>query len=216
MSEVQADAAGVSAGPAVRASYLRMLLAACDEFGPPAAEIRARLGDEHQTSIECAGPLVWLPLDAELTLQRALDEVLGAERAREFVLATLREFLATSLIQAAIATAVGLFGLNPGSFARLLPRAWSLLYRDCGRWSVSRGFDPDRQRAREWREVELHLSKLPLACASEPAWLSAVSTVLHALLILCEREGEVEILERDTSSPERGARVMFRLAWKKK
>lgn len=199
----------------MRASYLRMLLSACDEFGPPAAEIRARLGDVLQTRIECAGPLVWLPIDADLALQHALDEVLGRERTREFVLATLREFLAASILQTAVSTAVGLFGLNPGSFARLLPRAWGLLYRDCGQWSVSRGFEPDRQRAREWREVELGLSGLPHALHHEQlergAWLSAVSTVLHALLILCEREGEVELLERD----ERAAKVVFRLAWKK-
>lgn len=212
-----ATAEQLSSGPAVRASYLRVLLSACDEFGPPAAEVRARLGDDHQTRIECAGPLVWLPLDADLELQRALDEVLGSARTREFALATLREYLATSILQTAVTTAVGLFGLNPGSFARLLPPAWGLLYRDCGRWSVSRSFDPDRQRAREWREVELRLEGLPPACVREDAWLSAVATVLHALLILCERPGEVELLERDErGSPDGGAKVVFRLAWKKK
>ncbi|WP_052559006.1 hypothetical protein [Enhygromyxa salina] len=203
-------------GPAVRASYLRALLFACDEFGPPAMEIREQLGDTHQTSIECAGPLVWLPIEADIALQRALARVLGAERTRAFVLANLREFMAASILQNIVQTAVGLFGLDPGSFARLLPRAWGMLYRDCGRWSVSRSLDPDRARAREWREVQMCLSRLPQACASEDAWLAAVATVQHALLILCGRahdegEGEVELLERVLDEP---SQVVFRLAWK--
>jgi len=187
-----------------------MLLTACDEFGPTALDIRAELGDAIQTRIECAGPLVWLSIDAELALQRALDRVLGTARTREFVLAKAREFLATSVVQTAVSTAVSLFGLTPGSLARLVPPAWGLLYRDCGQWSVSRGFEPDRTRAREWREVEMHLAELPGPCAREDAWLGAVATVLHALLLLSEREGEVGVLERHP------AKVVFRLAWKRK
>lgn len=196
--------------PAVRASYLRALLSACDEFGPPAAEIRERLGDVHQTRIECAGPLAWLPIETDLALQRALDAVLGVERTREFLLANLREFLAASLVQNLVATAVGLFGFDPGSFARLLPPAWGLLYRETGRWSVIRRELPEARH--DWREVELRLSGLPSACVDEHAWLTAVATVHHALLILCGREGEVELCERKLDAP---AEVVFRLAWKR-
>lgn len=196
--------------PAVRASYLRALLSACDEFGPPAAELREHLGDTHQTRIECAGPLAWLPIETDLALQQALDAVLGAERTREFLLANLREFMATAIVQNIVATAVGLFGLNPGSFARLLPPAWGLLYRDAGRWSVNRS---EISPGREWQEVELRLIGLPSACASEDAWLTAVATVHHALLILCGRIGEVELLERVLEEP---TQVVFRLAWKKR
>jgi hypothetical protein len=195
--------------PAVRASYLRALLSACDEFGPPAAEIRERLGDVHQTRIECAGPLAWLPIETDLALQRSLDAVLGAERTRDFLLANLRELLAASLMQNLVTTAVGLFGLDPGSFARLLPPAWGLLYRETGRWSVvRRELSPlSSERGRDWREVELRLGELPSACAEEQAWLTAVATVHHALLILCGRKGEVELCERKPTE------VVFRLAW---
>jgi hypothetical protein len=193
--------------PGVRASYLRALLSACDEFGPPAAEIRERLGDVHQTRIECAGPLAWLPIETDLELQRALDAVLGVERTREFLLAQLREILAASLVQNLVTTAVGLFGLDPGSFARLLPPAWGLLYRETGRWSVVRRDGDDRAH---WRAVELRLSELPSACVDERAWLTAVATVHHALLILCGREGEVELCERQPVAP---SEVVFRLAW---
>lgn|GEM_PF-1713159 len=203
--------------PAVRASYLRALLSACDEFGPAAAELREHLGDMHQTRIECAGPLAWLPIETDLALQRALDAVLGAERTREFLLANLRQFMAASLVQNLVATVVGLFGLDPGSFARLLPPAWGLLYRDAGQWTVVRREvqtgEQVAKRGHEWREAELRLTGLPSACASEDAWLVAVATVHHALLILCGREGEVELLDRVVEAP---AQVVFRLAWKKR
>lgn len=197
-------------GPAVRANYLRALLSACDEFGPPAAEIRARLGDVHQTRIECAGPLAWLPIETDLTLQSALDEVLGAERTREFLLANLRELMAASLVQSLVTTAVGWFALDPGSFARLLPPTWSLLYRTTGRWRVVRRELAPLGRSAAWREVDLQLVDLPTPCANNEAWLAAVATVHHALLILCGREGEVELVERRVAAP---AEVVFRLAW---
>jgi len=197
--------------PAVRASYLRALLSACDEFGAPAAEIRELLGDVHQTRIECAGPLAWLPIETDLALQRALDQVLGAERTRDFLLANLREFMTASLMQNLVATAVGLFGLDPGSFARLLPPAWNLLYRETGRWSVvRRELSPLDSERDGWREVELRLVDVPSACAGEHAWVTAVATVHHALLILCGRQGEVELRERKLDEP---SEVVFRLAW---
>jgi hypothetical protein len=210
------DVDTTGSGPAVRASYLRLLLSACDEFGPPAMAIRERLGDTHLTSIECAGPLVWLPVGADLALQRALAEVLGVERTREFVLARTRQFMAGSLVQNLVQTAVELFGLDPGSLARMIPHGWGLLYRDCGRWRVTRSLDPDRNRAREWREVELRLLDLPRACADEAAWVTAVGTVQHALLLLTGRldgEGEVELLDRVLSEP---AQLVYRVAWKNK
>jgi hypothetical protein len=213
---VAASESNLGSGPAVRASYLRLLLSACDEFGPPALEIRERVGDTHLTSIECAGPLVWLPLEAELALQRALDEVLGAARTREFVLARARQFMAGSMLQNLMQAAVGLFGLDPGSLARLVPSGWSLLYRNCGRWSVTRSLDPDRLRAREWREVELRLLDVPEVCLDQDAWITAVGTVQHALLLACGRrddEGEVELLERVLGQPPQ---LVFRLAWKSK
>jgi hypothetical protein len=210
------DADTTGSGPAVRASYLRLLLSACDEFGPPAMAIREQLGDTHLTSIECAGPLVWLPIEADLALQRALAEVLGAERTREFVVARTRQFMAGSLVQNLVQTAVELFGLDPGSLARMVPRGWSLLYRDCGRWTVMRSLDPDRNRAREWREVELRVLDLPRACVDEMAWVAAVGTVQHALLLLTGRmdgEGEVELLDRVLTEP---AQLVYRVAWKSK
>ena len=202
----------------MRASYLRVLLTRSDEFGPAAQDVRKRLGDAHLTSIECAGPLVWLPVAADLALQRALAEILGAERTREFALASLRELWAGSLLQPLLITAVGIFGLHPGSFAKLVPAAWGLLYRDCGRWTVGEARPVaqivghgEAQGTRDRREVELHLRDLPPACADEPAWIGAVETVLHAVLILCDvdERGEVEIVDRD---PRSGA-ACFRLSW---
>ncbi len=196
----------------MRASTLRALLSRCDEFGPPAVAIREHLGDAHQTSIECAGPLVWLPIAADVALQRALFEVLGPTRAQAFLLASLRELWAGSVLQPLVQTAVGLFGLHPGSLAKLAPTAWGLLYRDCGRWAVHEARGADSRR-----EVDMELLEIPPLCAAEPAWLSTVVTVLHALLILCDRggEGEGEVVLLDGPGPDAGGqqRACFRLSW---
>ncbi len=193
--------------PAVRASYLRLLLDRSDELGP--GSLRERLDDAQLTAIECAGPLVWLPVSIDLALQRALAELLGPERASELLRTGLRQLWASTPARAIVQTAVGLFGVNPGSLARLIPNAWNLLYRDCGRWSV------ERPEAEKPDQILLSLSELPQACAEEPAWLEAVATILHALLILCDAEGEVELLAREArtgGSPRSSA--MFRLHWR--
>lgn len=192
--------------PAVRASYLRLLLDRSDELVP--GSLRERLADAELTAIECAGPLVWLPISIDLSLQRALAELLGPERASELLRAGLRQVWASTPVRTIVQTAVGLFGVNPGSLARLVPNAWNLLYRECGRWSV------ERPEAEQRDQVLLRLSELPQACADEPAWLEAVATILHALLILCDARGEVELLAREarTGSPSRSSAV-FRLHW---
>lgn len=203
--------------PAVRASYLRLLLDRADELVP--GSLRERLADAELTAIECAGPLVWLPISIDLALQRALAELLGPSRpvrvencpepASELLRTGLRQVWASTPVRTIVQTAVGLFGVNPGSLARLVPNAWNLLYRECGRWSVE-----PTESAEQRDRVLLRLSDLPQACADEPAWLEAVATILHALLILCDARGEVELLAREArtgSSPRSSA--VFRLHW---
>jgi hypothetical protein len=193
--------------PAVRASYLRLLLDHADDLVP--GSLRDRLADADLTAIECAGPLVWLPVSIDLTLQRALAELLGPERASELLRTGLRQVWASTPARTIVQTAVGLFGVNPGSLARLVPNAWNLLYRECGRWSV------ERSEADHRDQVLLRLSDLPQTCADELAWLEAVATILHALLILCDAEGEVELLAREARagmSPRSSA--VFRLHWR--
>lgn len=183
------------------------MLARCDEFGPQGAELREHLGDAHLTSIECAGPLVWVPVAADIELQAGLASVLGREQAQQFLRASLREVWTGSVLQPLVRTAVGIFGLHPGSLARLVPAAWSLLYRDCGSWIVHE--PPANAPSDRGKSVELRLDGLPEACARAKPWLAAVATILHALLILCDVAGEVELLEGEAGS---GA-ARFRLCW---
>ncbi len=200
--------------PAVRASYLRMLLDRSDELVP--GSLRERLGDAELTAIECAGPLVWLPVTIDLAVQRALADGLGPEPASELLRVGLRQVRASTPIRMIVQTAIGLFGVNPGSLARVVPNAWNLLYRECGHWNVERSeaeladrVGPDRDR-----EIVLRLADLPQACADEPAWLEAVATILHALLIFCDAEGQVELIAREArTGPAPRSSAVFRLHW---
>jgi hypothetical protein len=194
--------------PAVRASYLRLLLDRADELVPGA--IRPRLGDAELTAIECAGPLAWLPVTTDLALQRALADVLGPERLGELLRSGLRSVWAQTPIRGLVQAAVGLLGVHPGTLARLVPNAWTLLYRDCGRWSVEPGAEPEPGR----EQVLLRLDELPASCTEAPAWLEAVATMLHAMLILCDVEGEVELVAREARSGDSPrSSALFRMCW---
>jgi hypothetical protein len=202
--------------PAVRATYLRLLLERADELVPGA--IRPRLGDAELTAIECAGPLAWLPVTTDLALQRALADTLGPERLGELLRSGLRAVWASTPIRGIVQAAVGLLGVHPGTLARLVPNAWMLLYRNCGRWSVephppaplasSDAPGPGRE------QVLLRLDELPASCTETAAWLEAVATMLHAMLILCDVEGEVELVAREARSGEAPrSSALFRMRW---
>jgi hypothetical protein len=197
--------------PAVRATYLRLLLERADELVPGA--VRPCLGDAELTAIECAGPLAWLPVTTDLAVQRALADALGPERLGELLRSGLRAVWASTPIRGIVQAAVGLLGVHPGTLARLVPNAWMLLYRECGRWSVEPHAAPS-EPAPGREQVLLRLDELPASCTEAPAWLEAVATMLHAMLILCDVEGEVELVAREARSGESPrSSALFRMRW---
>lgn len=199
--------------PAVRATYLRLLLERADELVPGA--IRPCLSDAELTAIACAGPLAWLPVTTDLALQRALADALGPERVGELLRSGLRTVWASTPIRGLVQAAVGLLGVHPGTLARLVPNAWTLLYRECGRWSVEAAPPGPLAEPGAGREqVLLRLDELPASCTEVPAWLEAVATMLDAMLILCDVEGEVELVAREARSGELPrSSALFRMRW---
>lgn len=195
----------------MRASYLRLLLDRADELVPGA--VRPCLADAELTAIECAGPLAWLPVSTDLALQRALAAALGPERLGELLRSGLRAVWASTPIRGVVQAAVGLLGVHPGTLARLVPNAWMLLYRECGRWSVEPGQAAGETVAGR-EQVLLRLDELPASCTEEPAWLEAVATMLHAMLILCDVDGEVELVAREARAGESPrSSALFRMRW---
>ena len=95
-----------------------------------------------------------------------------------------------------------MLGLDPVSFARWVPRAWHMLFRGVGEWSV----EPSGPGA---SAVVLTLARLPSDCADHPVWLRSVARSLDALLDLARTRGSAELMPR-----ARGAReAQLELRW---
>jgi hypothetical protein len=180
---------------------MKSLLEALERLGPEGVGVRDALPDATLTSIECAGPLSWLPIQANLDLTRAIHQKFGPERSSEALQQLIRDVYANSAVRSVIQPMMGFFAVGPGNLARWMPRVYQLLFRGCGRWQTPTAYEARRP------EITLELVDLPVACAEDPIWIDSVAQSLFALLVLAEREGEVELVEHE---PE-GRRARFRV-----
>jgi hypothetical protein len=185
---------------------MRNALVGLERLGGDGAKIRSALDDATLTTVECAGPLAWLPIRVNLELSHCVAEVLGEERFESFVQELMRRTYTESTVHRLIHAAIGLLGFDPGSFARLVPHAYGLLFRACGAWRVERvgeAFDGDEAVS------TLILEQLPQECVRDRIWIKSVGCSLYALLVVAEADGRVEL----DSVDEESRSVRFRLSW---
>jgi hypothetical protein len=188
-----------SHGPLVRGRHLKLLLESAERQVHSAAVLE-RLDVGSLGAIREASGLDWLPLEHDLALTRALYEGLGAAAAGRFFRAHTLGSFDGPVLRTMVHTAVRLFGLEPGAWARWVPKGWQLLFRGCGDWTVGEA-GPGR--------VTLTLSAMPPACAEDPAWLRSVGSSLEALLDLARVRGVVELAPREAGAAE----ATFALRW---
>jgi hypothetical protein len=153
-------------------------------------------------SISRATGLDWLPLSLNLQVTQAIYDGLGGVEADRFFRAHMVTSFEGPILQTLVATAVRMFGLDPASFARWVPRAWNLIFREVGEWRVS-------EPATGSTAVVLTLGRLPGECADHHVWLRSVSRSMAALLDLAKVSGAVEVLPRPKGSGE----VQYALRW---
>ncbi len=185
---------------------MKNVLAGLERFGGEGAKIRATLDDGTLTSIECAGPLAWLPIDVHLELCHRVVETLGPERFQLFIRDLMRRAYEESSLHRLFHTALGILGFDPGSLARFVPRGYDLLFRRCGHWRVERigeAFDGTEAVS------TLMLEQLPKCCVEDRVWVDSVACSLNALLVLAEAEGSVDV---DAINEDAGY-VRYRLSW---
>jgi hypothetical protein len=186
-------------GPLVRGRHVKLLLATVERHALGAA-VRARIGPDSLHAIVDSSGLDWLPVEHDLVLTRAIYEALGPIAAdRLFRDHTLASFEGP-VLQTMVHTAVRLFGLDPASWARWVPKGWSLLFRGCGDWTVG-----DARAG----QVTLTLAALPSACARDESWIRSVGHSLGALLDLARVRGVVEVAPRAEGASE----AIYRLRW---
>lgn len=123
--------------PAMRASHMQSNLTSLAEFGPEAeAEIRRRAADAVQP-IEEAVRVAWLPIELDEQINVAIVAVAGEEGLRRSARRSMAVSVDGPLFGPLHRAAVAL-GLTPFSPLKRVPYGWTLVYRNCGRFTYER------------------------------------------------------------------------------
>jgi hypothetical protein len=149
-----------------------------------------------------ASGLDWLPVALNLQVTQACYDGLGAAEADRFFRAHSLASFDGPILQTMVTTAVRMFGLDPVSFARWVPRAWHMIFRETGEWRV-----PDAPP--DAAALVLALTELPPECAEHQVWHRSVSRSISALFDLARVPGVADVLPRAKGDGE----VRFSLRW---
>ena len=175
--------------PSVRARHLKEVLESIDRQ-PRRGEIRAAVAPGVLAAIEEATGTDWLPVEHDVALANALHAVLGADGHYAFNVDTFQHATRGPLLRALVALATAFFGYDAGRWGSWLPRAWTLIFSECGTMTVER---------REG-EATLTLTGLPPACAGDEVWPRSVASALSSMLPMVKVEGSVELRSIDPAA----------------
>jgi hypothetical protein len=187
--------------PAVRARHMKTLFTTLAARAPEhVAAVRERFGADGVRAVEDASAVDWLDLGLNLALTRCIEEVLGRAACHRFFRAHTDEAFQTPVFRAIADGAIALFGLDPGSWARLVPSGWGLVFREVGRWTMVRNVAG---------EVRLELRDLPPASVADDVWPATVAASLGALIGLAKVDGAVRL----TALEPRARVAHYTVAW---
>jgi hypothetical protein len=119
----------------IKASQLQSVLEEVERLPPgPRGAIREAAGPEALGTLADAVGSDWLPFALELRLSHAVHDALGPDGAHRFFREHQLRAFSSPTFRFLVDGATKLFGLDPGSWARWIPRGWGLVFRGCGRW----------------------------------------------------------------------------------
>lgn len=174
--------------PVVRGRHMKSLVGALEVWDGGARPL-ALLPAEALGTISSAGGLDWLPVALDLQVTQAIYDGLGSAEADRFFRAHTLESFEGPILQTLVSTGVRIFGLDPVSFLRWVPRGWHLIFRGVGEWRVP-AVPPGAT------SVALVLASLPGECAEHAVWVRSVARSIAAVLDLARVAGSVELLPR--------------------
>lgn len=180
---------------------MKSVLAAAGRLpGGGGSAARALVRPALLAQIEQSSGIDWLPLESNLVVTRALHEVLAPAAFHLFFRDHLLESFQGPLLKTMVDTAMRIFGIDPGSWARWVPKGWALVFKDTGAWSVVRV---------ELGEVTFRLEGLPDACIRDRVWLSSVASSLSAIIVLAKAKGGFELTDVDPVA----VRATYAMRW---
>jgi len=163
-----------------------------------AAPFRAALGPDAEV-IEQAPAIAWLPLAVNVRATHAVMAMLPAGEAEAFFRALMLQGFETPFLKPVVTLAIGLFGLDVGSFVKMVPRGWTQIFADAGAPAhVDRG-----SRWATLDMVDLH----PSLADDDGRWATSVAWSMGSLIAMAKTSGSVRVTQLDP--PARRFRLAF-------
>lgn len=97
-----------------------------------AAAVRARIPPASLAAIEACAPLDWVSVEHEHWITTATFQHFGADAVGFFRDLVARRLVDAPLLRPLMQQARRLFGIDPGTYLRVSPRAFGLMFRDYG------------------------------------------------------------------------------------
>jgi hypothetical protein len=147
------------ATPVMKASYMKDDLAAVARLpADVAARIRGACA-EAVAAIEGATRADWLPVVVDVELTEAIWREAGETALLEQARLALRAAMDGPLLRPLASVTIRVFGPRPHAALRMVPRAWPMVFRDCG--------------TLDYVVVDDHVGRLVLRDAAGPLLASA-------------------------------------------
>ena len=173
--------------PAVRARHLKSTLAAADRT-PARAAIRDAMAAPVIDCIAASSGFDWLPVEYDVALVRAIHGALGDAGHDAFSRAVILEAFDGLLLGPIVRLALAVKGRDPDAWIRWVPKAWPLVFRNCGSWTLGAAVPG---------EARLTLEGLPPVCFDDPVWTHSVASSVSALLARVGVVGSTRLEARD-------------------
>ena len=184
-----------------KATLAKTLLEDVDALAPAdRAKVLAEVDPVHLQAIRQAPRTAWISAEHQLAVDGAIERALGPEALENLVRAYVSKAVATPLFRPFMRGATSLFGVNPASLYRVMPRAWALTSRNAG-VIAEQGLG---ERSHEVRYESLP----PLLRRSSFAVTTRAS--LLGILDLMDATG---VCETDLS-PMSGGTITHRISWR--
>jgi len=165
----------------VRSRHMKLFLQ-CVEAQEPATRdvLLAALPRDDLALVREASTIAWLPAAVNGRATEVVWSALGPKNRELFFLRLGIALLDSSLLNTLVASAVRLFGVEPGRILRWTPKAWTQVYRDSTRITV---FDIEPQSLR------IRYESLPRVLVRSTGWMESVALSTSALFNVTGRTG---------------------------
>ncbi|MES1182494.1 MAG: hypothetical protein ABUL60_01695 [Myxococcales bacterium] len=167
-----------------RGRYMKDYLAAVRRLPPSKQELVLAGLDTLVERIEAASNLEWLPVSVNLELTDAVFRGLGEEQANHFYQSWLKRQMSAPAFAGLVRTALSLFRFDTGAIAKWIPKAFDLMYRDYGSFTIEQVAP---------QHLHVVLSAMPTELSAHENWQRSVSSGLHALFFLTGVQGTTEL-----------------------